>query len=108
VSQEELSIQSDIAKQAENSKMLERMFEALQKSNTDTKNIADELSGGSIQVLSESRKLTQITQEIDSSIAEMAVGSEEIALALHGVNEISLQNKEQTVLLKSEIGMFKV
>ncbi|HON88455.1 MAG TPA: methyl-accepting chemotaxis protein [Spirochaetia bacterium] len=108
VSQEELSIQSDITKQVENSQKLEQMFEILQTSAKDTKNTVDELASANVQVHLESNKLAQITQEIEASIAEMAIGSEEVANALYGINDISLKNKEQVVLLKDEIDMFKV
>jgi methyl-accepting chemotaxis protein len=63
---------------------------------------------GSKEVILESKNLEKVTQEITGSMNEMAVGTEQINVAVHHVNEISGRNRENIDILVREVSRFKV
>jgi methyl-accepting chemotaxis protein len=63
---------------------------------------------GSQQVITESRNLEKVTQEISNGMNEMAAGAEEISAAVGRVNEISLLNREYINTLVEAVTKFKV
>jgi len=69
---------------------------------------SQEMLEGSKEVIKESEGLEKQTQEISSGISEMANGAEQINIAVHHINELSIKNRENIVLLQEELSKFKV
>jgi methyl-accepting chemotaxis protein len=63
---------------------------------------------GSKEVIEESTRLEQATQEITSGMSEMAVGADHINIAVHSVNDISRKNRDGIEALMKEVSRFKV
>ncbi|MCL2721933.1 MAG: methyl-accepting chemotaxis protein [Treponema sp.] len=63
---------------------------------------------GSKEVIRESEGLEKQTQEISMGISEMANGAEQINIAIHHINELSVKNRENIYLLLNEVARFKV
>ncbi len=63
---------------------------------------------GSREVISESENLGTITEEVTGSMNEMAVGAEQITIAVNTVNDISIKNKETIDRLNGEINKFRI
>ena len=63
---------------------------------------------GSQEVIKESLNLEKVTQEITSGMNEMAIGADQINIAVTQVNDISVKNKEAINKLISEVNRFKV
>jgi methyl-accepting chemotaxis protein len=67
-----------------------------------------EMFEGSKEVITEGKNLEMATQEITNGMNEMAIGADEINVAVTRVNEISGQNKESIDVLVKEVSRFKV
>ena len=63
---------------------------------------------GAKEVITESINLEKMTQEITSGMNEMAIGADQINLAVNHVNEISGKNREGIFNLLQEVSRFKV
>jgi methyl-accepting chemotaxis protein len=63
---------------------------------------------GSKEVIQESDNLEKATLEITSGMNEMASGADQINVAIHHVNEISVKNREGIDTLIREVSRFKV
>jgi methyl-accepting chemotaxis protein len=63
---------------------------------------------GSKEVITEGKNLEMATQEITNGMNEMATGADQINIAVHRVNDISGQNKENIDILVKEVSRFKV
>jgi methyl-accepting chemotaxis protein len=63
---------------------------------------------GSTEVIKESKNLENVTQEITAGMNEMASGADQINVAVHAVNELSVKNRENINLLMTEVGRFKI
>jgi methyl-accepting chemotaxis protein len=63
---------------------------------------------GSKEVMNESQNLERVTQEITSGMNEMASGADQINVAVHHVNEISVKNREGIETLIKEVSRFKI
>jgi methyl-accepting chemotaxis protein len=63
---------------------------------------------GSKEVITEGKNLEMATQEITNGMNEMATGANQINVAVHRVNEISGQNRENINVLVREVSRFKV
>jgi methyl-accepting chemotaxis protein len=63
---------------------------------------------GAKEVIRESKNLESTTQEIVGGINEMASGADEINVAVHRVNELSVKNRENIDLVIREVSRFKV
>ncbi|AEF83954.1 methyl-accepting chemotaxis protein [Treponema primitia ZAS-2] len=72
------------------------------------KNGSMEMLEGSKEVISESENLGRVTEEISNGMTEMAAGANQINVAVHRVNEISVDNREQINTLVAEVEKFKV
>jgi methyl-accepting chemotaxis protein len=59
-------------------------------------------------VIKESQNLEKVTQEITSGMNEMASGADQINVAVHQVNEISIRNRQGIEGLMREVSRFKV
>jgi methyl-accepting chemotaxis protein len=53
-------------------------------------------------------RLTQITSEIESSMAEITIGAEQLSTGVVGIRDVSQKNKESIGTLDIEIAKFKV
>ncbi|MCL2720522.1 MAG: methyl-accepting chemotaxis protein [Treponema sp.] len=69
---------------------------------------SQEMLEGSKEVIRESEGLEKQTQEISMGINEMANGAEQINIAVHHINDLSVKNRENIGLLQTEVGKFKV
>ena len=67
-----------------------------------------EMQEGAKEVMKESTNLEKSTQEITGGMNEMASGADQINVAVHHVNELSLKNRESIDHLIKEVGRFKV
>ena len=63
---------------------------------------------GAQEVIREADNLEKTTQEITSGMNEMASGAEQVNIAVHHVNELSVKNREYIDLLLKEVAKFKV
>jgi len=59
-------------------------------------------------VLGESASLGRVTEEVTGSMAEMAAGAEQIAIAAGRVSDLSRENKDSVDSLMLEVGRFKI
>jgi len=67
-----------------------------------------EMLEGSKEVIKESEGLEKQTQEISMGINEMANGAEQINIAVHHINELSVKNRDNIILLQNEVSRFKI
>jgi methyl-accepting chemotaxis protein len=72
------------------------------------KNGSVEMLEGSKEVIQESTNLEMVTHELSNGMSEMAIGAEHINIAVHRVNTISGENKNNIDILVKEIAKFKV
>jgi methyl-accepting chemotaxis protein len=72
------------------------------------KSSSKEMLEGSQQVITESRNLGRVTQELENGMNEMATGADQINIAVNRVNEISVDNKGNIDVLVTEVSKFKV
>ena len=77
--------------------------------------ITREVTGGSSEmheeaqeVIRESGNLEKVSQEITYGMNEMASGAEQINVAVHQINELSVKNRENVDFLMQEVSRFKV
>jgi len=63
---------------------------------------------GSQEVIVESNNLEKATHEITSGMNEMAMGAEQINIAVNRVNEISIKNRDAINSLLMEVARYKV
>ncbi|MDR0323247.1 MAG: methyl-accepting chemotaxis protein, partial [Treponema sp.] len=99
VAQQEENIRNAMEEQGQGSKQI---LEAIGMVNETTKlveAVSDEMLEGSKEVIKESQNLEKVTQEISGGINEMASGAEQINVAVHRVNELSIKNREDVDML---------
>jgi methyl-accepting chemotaxis protein len=63
---------------------------------------------GSQEVMKESRNLEKVTQEITGGMNEMALGADQVNIAVHNVNDMTQKNREAIEGLLKEVSKFKV
>jgi methyl-accepting chemotaxis protein len=63
---------------------------------------------GSKEVIKESQNLEKATQEITGGMNEMALGADEINVAVHNVSNMTNKNREAIDSLTREVSRFKV
>jgi len=108
VAQQEENIRRAMEEQGEGSKQI---LEGISNVNMITKKVqagSHEMLDGAKEVIQESINLEKATQEITSGINEMSSGAEQINVAVHQVNEISIKNREGIATLIKEVSRFKV
>jgi len=69
---------------------------------------SEEMLEGSQEVVKESQNLANVTQEITGGMNEMATGAEQVNIAVHNVNEMTVKNREAIDSLLKEVSRFKV
>ncbi|MCL2444280.1 MAG: methyl-accepting chemotaxis protein [Treponema sp.] len=108
VADQEENIRNAMEEQGEGSKQL---LEGVTNVNEITRHVKSgsiEMLEGSKEVIKESENLEKVTQEITSGMNEMVAGADQINVAVHHVNEISITNRESIAALMKEISRFKV
>jgi len=108
VADQEDNIRNAMEEQGQGSK---QVFEAITQVNGITLQVktgSQEMLEGSKEVIHESKNLERVTQEITGSMNEMAIGTQQINVAIHRVNELSNINRENIDLLVREVSKFKV
>jgi len=108
VVQQEENIRNAMEEQEIGSKQI---LQGIANVNEITKQVtggSQEMLDGAKEVIKESEALERQTQEIASGINEMAQGSEQINIAVHHVNDLSVKNRENIGHLQKEVSRFKV
>jgi methyl-accepting chemotaxis protein len=108
VSEQEENILTAMENQGSGSK---EILDAVGQLNDTTQTVRDrseKMLEGSEQVMYEGKNLDLITREIIDGMSEMAVGAEQINVAVNRVNEISGQNKKNIDVLVEKVSRFKV
>ncbi|MDR1748069.1 MAG: methyl-accepting chemotaxis protein [Spirochaetaceae bacterium] len=108
VAQQEENIRNAMEEQGQGSKQI---LEAIGNVNEITGRVrsgSTEMLEGSQEVIRESKNLEIATQEITGGMNEMAIGAEHINTAIHRVNDLCGQNRENIDLLMREVARFKV
>ncbi|MDR3122268.1 MAG: methyl-accepting chemotaxis protein [Treponema sp.] len=108
VSDQEETVRRSMEEQSAGS---QHILEAIGQLNEATEMVKGGSFGmleGSKQVIQEGKNLASVTQEINNGMNEMAVGADQINVAVNRVNAISRENKESIDVLVSEVAKFKV
>jgi methyl-accepting chemotaxis protein len=89
----------------------QQILEAIGQLNEITGHVRSgsaEMLEGSTEVIREANNLEKATQEITGGVNEMASGADQMNVAIHRINELSIKNREDIDLLHKEVGKFKV
>jgi methyl-accepting chemotaxis protein len=108
VSNQEENIRNAMEEQGSGSKQI---LEAIAQVNDITRLVKDgseEMLGGSREVITESKNLEKATVEITGGMNEMASGANQVNAAIHRVNELTGQNRDNIDALVREVSRFKV
>ena len=108
VADQEENIRNAMEEQGEGSKQILASIGSLKDVTLQVKSGSQEMLEGSKEVIHEGGNLEKVTQEITGGMNEMAAGAEQINVAVHRVNDISGQNRENIDLLVKEVSRFKV
>jgi methyl-accepting chemotaxis protein len=108
VADQEDNIRNAMEEQGEGSKQILNGVSNVNDITRQVKGGSVEMLEGSKEVMNESRNLEKVTQEITSGMNEMASGADQVNIAVHQVNEISLKNRESIKTLMQEVSRFKV
>jgi len=88
-----------------------QLLEGIGSVNNITREVTSgshEMLGGSTEVINESHKLEQVTQDIALGMNEMATGADQINVAVNHVNDLSNKNRHGIDTLMREVSRFKV
>jgi len=108
VADQEENIRNAMEEQGEGSKQVLQGVSSLNGLTQQVKGGSEEMLEGSKEVIHESQNLEKATQEITGGMNEMASGADQINAAVHHVNEISAQNREEIEALMREVSRFKI
>jgi methyl-accepting chemotaxis protein len=108
VTDQEIIMRNAMEEQGIGSTAILNVISNLQDITAQVRRSAHTMRGGSREVIKESKILEQITSEIGNGMQEMASGAEQIDIAVHRVNDISLENKRQIDMLMAEVSRFKI
>jgi methyl-accepting chemotaxis protein len=108
VAEQEENIRNAMEEQGDGSKQLSQGTSNLTEITQRVRNGSAEMLEGSKEVIQESNALEKATQEITSGMNEMASGADQVNIAVHNVNEISIKNREGIDILIREVSRFKV
>jgi methyl-accepting chemotaxis protein len=108
VSDQTSNIKNAMEEQQTGSRQILEAVGQLNEITLMVKNGSMEMLEGSREVITESENLGRVTQEISNGMSEMAAGANQINVAVHRVNEISVDNREQINTLVAEVEKFKV
>jgi methyl-accepting chemotaxis protein len=108
VSEQSENIRNAMEEQSVGSRQILEVIGQLNEITGRVRNGSEEMLEGSKEVITEGKNLEMATQEITNGMNEMATGADQINVAVHRVNEISGQNKENINVLVREVSRFKV
>ncbi|GHU30048.1 methyl-accepting chemotaxis protein [Spirochaetia bacterium] len=108
VSIQEENIRNAMEEQSAGSKQILESISQLNDATITVKSSSEEMLEGSQQVIHESKHVGAVTEEISNSMHEMAAGADQINIAIHQINTISSQNKDNINDLVREVAKFKV
>jgi methyl-accepting chemotaxis protein len=108
VSDQTSNIKNAMEEQQTGSRQILEAVGQLNEITLMVKNGSEEMLEGSKEVITESENLGRVTQEISDGMNEMAAGANQINIAVHRVNEISTDNREQINTLVTEVAKFIV
>ena len=108
VSEREQDLQSAMEEQNQSSKEILKAIEQLKDITFKVKAGSGKMIKGSEKVIEKSGQLSRITDEVTGSMNEMAIGVEEITVAVNRTNELSQTNKASIDALSLEVGKFYV
>jgi methyl-accepting chemotaxis protein len=108
VTDQEANVRSAMEEQETGSKAILDTIGSLNEITGKVKGSAAGMLGGNREVIEASKALERLTIEIVNGIQEMASGAEQIDTAVHQVNDISTENKQQIEQLVVEVSRFKV
>jgi methyl-accepting chemotaxis protein len=107
VAEQEASIRNAMEEQGAGSKQILEAIGHVNETTQQVKGGSNEMLEGSSEVIKESKNLEKATQEITGGMNEMASGAEQINVAIHRINELSGQNRENIDVLVKEVAKFK-
>jgi len=108
VSDQEENIRNAMEEQGHGSKQILEAIGNLNDITRQVKGGSHEMQEGSNEVIREGKNLEIITQEITGGMNEMATGADQINIAVHRVNELTVSNQDKISILKKEVEKFKV
>jgi len=108
VADQEENIRSSMEEQTAGSKQVLEGVSEVNEITRRVKSASMQMLEGAKEVIQESLNLEKATQEITSGMNEMATGADQINVAVHQVNEISIKNRGGIDSLTKEVSRFKV
>jgi len=108
VADQEENIRNAMEEQGQGSKQILEAIGSLNDVTREVKQGSGEMRDGSGEVIREGKNLEIITQEISGGMNEMATGADQINIAVHRVNELTISNKDKISTLLGEVAKFKV
>ncbi|MDR0497713.1 MAG: methyl-accepting chemotaxis protein [Treponema sp.] len=108
VADQEENIRNAMEEQSQGSKQVLQAITQVSEITQQVKGGSTEMLEGSREVIQESKNLEKVTEEITGGMNEMASGADQINVAVHRVNDLSGQNRENIDLLVKEVSRFKV
>jgi methyl-accepting chemotaxis protein len=108
VADQEESIRNAMEEQEAGSRQILEGIGNVNEITQEVTRSSDKMLEEAIEVIKESNSLDIVTKEISGGMNEMAVGTEQINIAVNQVNEISGENRENIDHLMREVSRFKV
>jgi len=108
VSDQEENIRNAMEEQGQGSKQILEAIGNLNDITRQVKSGSHEMRDGSSEVIREGKNLEIITQEITGGMNEMSTGADQINIAVHRVNELTVSNHDKISILMKEVSKFKV
>jgi len=108
VSDQEENIRNAMEEQGQGSKQILEAIGNLNELTRQVKGGSNEMREGSSEVIKEGKNLEIITQEITGGMNEMSTGAEQINVAVHRVNDLTVTNQQKIDILTKEVAKFKV
>jgi methyl-accepting chemotaxis protein len=108
VSDQETAVRNAMEEQGAGSQQILEVISQLNDITQLVKEESGEMLQGSRKVIGEGKNLEMTTNEIANGINEMAIGTEQINVAVSQVNELSVENRNNIDILVEEVSRFKV
>jgi methyl-accepting chemotaxis protein len=108
VSDQETHIRNAMEEQGTGSKLILEVISQLNDITQLVKGESAEMLQGSRKVIQEGKNLELVTHDITDGANEMAIGAEQINVAVTRVNELSGQNQSNINILVEEVSRFKI
>ncbi|MDR1099052.1 MAG: methyl-accepting chemotaxis protein [Treponema sp.] len=108
VSCQEENIRQAMEEQGTGSRQILEAVGQLNEISGQVKSGSEKMLAGSGEVMETSKSLEIITQELTGGMNEMAIGADQINIAVNRVNEIAGKNKSDIDELIAEVNKFKI